>query len=107
MSEARRCTDQLLREYPGSFGALCITAQTAEDEGKLEEAVTRWTRTTELRADHIEFDDEARRNDESRAATQAAIDSMNATNAAVAAQQAADQQQQINIINQTAPMQQQ
>jgi hypothetical protein len=43
----------------------------------------------------------------SRAATQAASDSMNATNAAVAAQQAADQIQQSNIINQTAPLQQQ
>jgi len=48
-------------------------------------------------------DDEARRNDEARAATQAASDAINAANASVAAQQAADQQQQINIINQFAP----
>lgn len=46
------------------------------------------------------LDDEARRNDQSRADTQAAMDAINASNAAVAAQQAADQQQQINIINQ-------
>jgi len=51
-------------------------------------------------------DDEMRRIDESNRATQAASDSLNATNASVAAQQAADQQQQINIINATAPMQQ-
>jgi hypothetical protein len=49
------------------------------------------------------LDDEARRNDESRAATQAASDAINAANASVAAQQAADQIQQNNIINQTAP----
>ena len=49
------------------------------------------------------LDDEARRNDEARAATQAASDAINASNAAVAAQQAADQIQQNNIINQTAP----
>lgn len=53
------------------------------------------------------LDDEARRNDQSRADTQAAMDAINASNAAVAAQQAADQIQQNNIINQTAPMQQQ
>jgi hypothetical protein len=49
------------------------------------------------------LDDEARRNDEARAATQAASDAINAANASVAAQQAADQVQQNNIINQTAP----
>jgi len=49
------------------------------------------------------LDDEIRRNDESRAATQAASDAINASNASVAAQQAADQIQQNNIINQTAP----
>jgi len=49
------------------------------------------------------LDDEARRNDEARAATQAASDAINASNASVAAQQAADQIQQNNIINQTAP----
>lgn len=49
------------------------------------------------------LDDEARRNDEARAATQAASDAINAANASVAAQQAADQIQQNNIINQTAP----
>src|SRR5262249_6850555 len=45
------------------------------------------------------LDDEMRRNDQSRADTQAAIDAINQSNASVAAQQAADQQQQINVIN--------
>lgn len=51
------------------------------------------------------LDDEARRNDQSRADTQSAMDAINASNASVAAQQAADQIQQNNIINQFAPTQ--
>jgi hypothetical protein len=64
-----------------------------------------WSWGTASSSSSSNLDDEARRNDEARAATQAASDAMNANNAAVAAQQAADQQQQINIINQTAPTQ--
>ena len=62
-----------------------------------------WAWGTSSPSSSSSLDDEIRRNDESRAATQAASDAINASNASVAAQQAADQIQQNNIINQTAP----
>lgn len=53
------------------------------------------------------LDDEMRRNDESRAQTQAASDAINESNASVAAAQAAEQQRQNDLISANAPMQQQ
>ena len=64
--------------------------------------LTQWGTSSPSSTSNL--DDEARRNDEARAATQAASDAINAANASVAAQQAADQIQQNNIINQTAPV---
>jgi spermidine synthase len=80
LTEARRSTEQLLREYPGSFGALCIEAQAAEDEGKVDEAVRRWTRATELRADASAYAhlagclQKASRTDAARAACRKALE---------------------------------
>jgi hypothetical protein len=53
------------------------------------------------------LDDEMRRNDQSRAETQAASDAINASNASVAASQAAEQQRQNDLISANAPVQQQ
>jgi hypothetical protein len=51
------------------------------------------------------LDDEMRRNDQSRAETQAASDAINASNASVAAEQAVEQQRQNDLISANAPIQ--
>ena len=51
------------------------------------------------------LDDEMRRNDQSRAETQAASDAINESNASVAAAQAAEQQRQNDLISANAPIQ--
>lgn len=82
-----------------------LYAQRAPRPRPAAPAEAGWSWGTASSSSSSDLDDEARRNDEARAATQAGIDAINAANASAAAQQAADQQQQINIINQTAPMQ--